>query len=470
MERAYPFNQRIDNLLMSGGNWEIDPQFATQYLGEYLQMLDFLQAGGEYKDLELANRRQELRPRFINENQQFFDSPQVGSGSEQDANFLAHIRIDGAMRMNDGFSSEGIRSTAQRIRELDADPSVGAFLMEINSGGGESLAGTLLFTTVKEVQKPVFVLAHVMASAALKGMLAADHIFASSRESSVGSIGTMVTINRRILQFYATNYADIYASGSTDKNREFRALLQGDRGPIIERLDQVNTVFQSMVRENRNLGSQSADTLRGGLFLAEDSLERGLIDGIKSIGQIMDLAFQRIHKDNEERRKRRKSKQTVFFNQNSSNMDFKNIIQAINKKLGLSVKEDASEEEITQAIQGATFDSLKNEILQEVKALIPQASDSQADGGQNDAGQADTELETNQGPADQSAAALQEALKTIKALQKEIARLKNDDHQRNDDGELGDENQKTKPPKMSDFKTVQTAGFGNVEIKGNSKY
>lgn len=439
-DSKYPFNRQIDNLIMSS-DWEISPEYATKYLAEYLAQLDLLQGGVPYQELELSKQRQKSKMIRIDQAGQV----QTSGGD------IARIRISGPMRSEDGLSSRGIKQATEDLRSAYADPTISGIFLEVQSGGGESLAGSLLSNAIQEKNKPVVVFTHLLASSALKGTLQADKIIASSPEVQIGSIGTMVSVNKRILQFYQERYTDIYATKSTNKNRDFRSLLAGDMGPVVERLDKVNQIFIDQVKKYRRLTGDVEDTLSGQIFQAEEAQERGLIDAIgtqrDALAQLGDLVNP--------------NTQQFSFNQNSNNMSFlSKLIQAVNEKFGLSIKQDATEDDTLQAINEAqSIDDLRQEltdtIRQEVQAQIDQAN--------NNTDQVD--LQEIQSRLDTQAEEL-EALRTQnQELETSLARYVGDQVDRGKDGQSGSSNSSTPTPDQ--FKTVQ--GF-NVEIEGKSKY
>jgi protease-4 len=184
------------------------------------------------------------------------------------------------MVLNDSMSHNGMKTYSRILRRMDADPKIKAILLNIDSGGGQATAGFELFNTLKDIRKPVFVHTHMLASGALMGTLPAYSIYAQSDSTWVGSIGAMISIDKTYLEMLKEEIA-IYADTSPDKNKEIRALVKdNDQKPFIKRLNKLDNTFMTMVKEHRDLKTNAEDTLKGGLFDARESLERGLIDGI----------------------------------------------------------------------------------------------------------------------------------------------------------------------------------------------
>jgi len=187
-------NDHLDNIILSG-NWEINAYMGLQYLAGYLRDLDFIEKGGKFKDLGYADRRKELEPEIVGysaaagtSGRSILNSSEIPDGS------IAHLRLSGAMRLEDGFSSRGVRQLVKDIQAADANPKISGILLEVNSGGGESSAGTELQNALKDVanngKTVVGVYYQVLASAALRGTLPVNFIMAAGQSAAAGSVGT----------------------------------------------------------------------------------------------------------------------------------------------------------------------------------------------------------------------------------------------------------------------------------------
>ena len=70
--------------------------------------------------------------------------------------------------------------------------------------------------------KPVIAYGHMIASGAYLMAINCNLIIASGGLSKVGSIGSYVSLNKIIKEFYSEIFEDVYAQQSTEKNEEFR--------------------------------------------------------------------------------------------------------------------------------------------------------------------------------------------------------------------------------------------------------
>lgn len=278
-------NRRIDTLITSA-LWHIDQRWGAEQLDRYLTDLDLIESGASFADIGYAERRLNTMPALISAGPQrkvvegcsvnLYDPAEVMPGS------FALIRLSGVMRADDGASSRGITSMVRDLRAAYQNDNIAGILIEANTGGGESTAGEMLYSILNESPKAVVTWFHKLASAGIQATLPSDEIIASNPSAEAGSIGTFMTMSRGFANFYNSNYEDIYASKSTNKNREFRELLKGNKAPLMEMVDKSNELFLSKVQAHRPLRGNIDYTLSGAMFTAQQAKSRGLIDGIGS--------------------------------------------------------------------------------------------------------------------------------------------------------------------------------------------
>ena len=151
--------------------------------------------------------------------------------------------------------------------------------------------------------KPVVVYTQMLASAALRGTLAADAIYAAHSGTDIGSIGSYIAIDREQLQEIQENILYIYAEQSTEKNKDFHALLKGDEAPLRQYvtigaqafIDEVEQWRPAMIRSAEERARMQA----GALFTAADAARMGLISGVATFGQVVQLITGIIAKEAE---------------------------------------------------------------------------------------------------------------------------------------------------------------------------
>ncbi|MDR0374402.1 MAG: S49 family peptidase [Treponema sp.] len=173
------------------------------------------------------------------------------------------------------------------VLAAEADPLVREIHYHINSPGGYWDGLDCCAEAVKTARKPST--AFVYTSALSGGYYLAsqaDRILAVTKGSSVGSIGVAAEVFDRtsadgqkgIIRHVLTNRA----SGDKRPKPEEEA----GRELIVDRLDQLYGIFENRVLEGRrHVKGFSAETIRslaGRTVTAEQALEMGLIDGIRS--------------------------------------------------------------------------------------------------------------------------------------------------------------------------------------------
>lgn len=285
-------NRAIDLFIAGAGELEIDLMFGLNAFMQYQSELAQLAAGATLTDLYMSERRNASRPHLItSEGIIRYDAAarDAGSMTAQSANRVALMRINGVMRTDDGLSSYGAMSQADALRSLYEDDSIAGVVLQINSGGGEKSAGDIWAQAISERNKPLVVYGHTVGSAAYRAASQADEIFAYSDMAEFGSIGVMTSVNLEFLQEYAAAIMDIYGEGAENKNAEFRAAIQGDFGPLKQRVTRLTAQFQDQVKAARQLkGNEDTvrNTLSGAMFQAVEAKKRGLIDAVGSLQQV----------------------------------------------------------------------------------------------------------------------------------------------------------------------------------------
>ena len=190
------------------------------------------------------------------------------------------------MRTQSGLSSPGADRLAADFRNAFHNPNVKGVILETLSGGGESMAGTLIKSAISERNKPVVGFAHLGASAAYRALSGTDEIIASTDQSEFGSIGTMLTLDTKVLNKYRERFTDIYGTQVPKKNAEFRAAIAGDFTGLQERVNVLTGKFHDEIKGSRPLRGDAAfikETLSGAVFDAKESKRRGLVDAIGNL-------------------------------------------------------------------------------------------------------------------------------------------------------------------------------------------
>lgn len=264
------------------GIWMIDPDWGMQQLRQFVALNTTLNTRGDLLDYFKDSKKDSLRLSLIDpKSQNIVTLSEVNqAGDYATTNAIAHIRLSGAMFLEDGLCHYGMNTFAQNLRMLGSLKGIKGVVLSVNSGGGEALAGQKLHSAVMEFGKPLVAHVEMAGSAAYMGILGADRIIGEGTMSSAGSIGALASINKESVKFLAENYEDIYSDLSPGKNKSFRDYMDGDISGIKEMLNRSAADFQAKVRQSRPIGYKEKETLEGGMFYGLDAKKRGLIDQI----------------------------------------------------------------------------------------------------------------------------------------------------------------------------------------------
>lgn len=186
------------------------------------------------------------------------------------------------------------------------DPDVHSIVFDIDSPGG-SVDGTHVLAKViaeNRGTKPIISSVNgLMASAAYWVGSAADEIFITSETDHIGSIGVVAqhvdkSENQKKNGVVVT---DIFAGKFKRMNSENAALTKDGKALMQAQVDGIYTIFVEQVAINRNVSVETvlSNMADGQVFLGEEALERGLVDGIKSLDQVIATLVAR-HEGDEE--------------------------------------------------------------------------------------------------------------------------------------------------------------------------
>lgn len=202
------------------------------------------------------------------------------------------IRLEGPITSGGAPCSYGTRELADMFAYADMRKSVIGHLVIINTPGGSARANELneLFENAK---KPVVALIRSLCCS--KGVEIASHIphvFAESRDSEIGCIGTFASFSgiKSGTVVEGETYYEVYADQSTQKNYAYREAIQNDNlQPIIDELNELNDQFLANVR--KRWPNVKDETLEGATYKAHE-VEGQLFDGYKTYSEAIDYIFE----------------------------------------------------------------------------------------------------------------------------------------------------------------------------------
>lgn len=261
-------------ILLSGKELAIDPSIGLGYLSRFAHALET-----KGKAFEAANRTELI----LSDGSKVFETGNLQDIKNEKLTSLpkgsiVKLQLNDYMAVNDGLCTMGIQSLANNLLFYKDNPNIAGAILEVNSGGGEAMAGQIMYNAVKDFKKPVIALVHNAGSAAYLAISACTEIIASGELSRLGSIGALVSLDRKFIQTYKDRFDEIYSDLSADKNAGIRSYIEtGDSSLIKQSLNETVLAFQAVVTSHRDVKKKD-ETLRGGMFQAKDAKSRGLVD------------------------------------------------------------------------------------------------------------------------------------------------------------------------------------------------
>lgn len=180
-----------------------------------------------------------------------------------------------------------------------ADNSIGRIIIDINSPGGSVYGVQELSDKIRNARgkKPIIAVANsLMASAAYWIGSAADRIYASP-SADIGSIGVYLAHvdYSGQLEKEGVKVTFISAGKYKTEGNAFEPLQEEAKSYLQKSVDDTYDSFISSVAENRGVNKSKvlSDYGQGRVLSAKDSVKAGLVDGVKTIEEV--LSIQRIN-------------------------------------------------------------------------------------------------------------------------------------------------------------------------------
>lgn len=193
-----------------------------------------------------------------------------------------------------------IEDEAAFTKALDGfreDPGVRAFVIEIESPGGTVGASQSIFEAIRELrdedERPVLAwMGDVGASGGYYAAVGADSVYALPG-TMTGSIGVIMEFPNAEELFRKVGVGwDVVASGEhKDLGGLARPLSPEGRDILEDVVGDVHEQFVEVVSENRNLDRETVLGLADGrVFSGRQANELGLVDGLMTLSETIDLA------------------------------------------------------------------------------------------------------------------------------------------------------------------------------------
>lgn len=206
---------------------------------------------------------------------------------------IAVINIVGPVLKYDAFCGPtGSVTTGSLVLKAAENPNVKSILFLIDTPGGQVAYTPELAAIIKSVSKPTIgLVSDLMASAGMWLGSAMDEIYAENNMAEIGSIGVYCAFIDQKGKFEkeGSKIYEIYAPQSTEKNKDYRDALAGKPELMESKLAFIADQFIQTVKDNRGdrLNLKAGDPFKGAMFYASEAQAIGLIDGIKSLSEVV---------------------------------------------------------------------------------------------------------------------------------------------------------------------------------------
>jgi len=203
---------------------------------------------------------------------------------------VALVTISGGI-----YSSQGV---IEQLRRCEADPSVKAIVLRINSPGGAVAPVQEIYSAINRIQKKVVVsMGATAASGGYYIACAGDQIFANPG-TLTGSIGVIMQFRKwgELMKKIGVQSEVIKSGKYKDAGSPFRELTPEEQELFQDVIDDVHQQFLDAIIESRKnaelTGEQIEEIADGRIMSGRQALERKLIDQLGDLNDAIEYAGQ----------------------------------------------------------------------------------------------------------------------------------------------------------------------------------
>lgn len=227
------------------------------------------------------------------------DSKPKKDKSEKEKDKIAVIYAEGTINYFEDSKKINEIITPEKIQKelaiAEKSDDIKGVVIRVNSPGGSALASDIIYNSIKNMTKPVYIsMGGVAASGGYYISAAGDKIYAD-KETLTGSIGviTMIPNISELLKKAEINYSVISKGKYSDMGSLVRDLTEDEKDKIRASSLKVYEEFVDRVAEGRNMTREEVlKSAEGRVWLGEEAKEIGLVDEIGGIEKAVgDLAI-----------------------------------------------------------------------------------------------------------------------------------------------------------------------------------
>ena len=219
--------------------------------------------------------------------------------SEKEKDKIAVIYAEGTINYFEDSKKINEIITPEKIQKelaiAEKSDDIKGVVIRVNSPGGSALASDIIYNSIKNLTKPVYIsMGGVAASGGYYISAAGNKIYAD-KETLTGSIGviTMIPNVSELLKKAEINYSVISKGKYSDMGSLVRDLTEDEKDKIRASSLKVYEEFVDRVAEGRNMTREEVlKSAEGRVWLGEEAKEIGLVDEIGGIEKAVgDLAL-----------------------------------------------------------------------------------------------------------------------------------------------------------------------------------
>ena len=219
--------------------------------------------------------------------------------SEKEKDKIAVIYAEGTINYFEDSKKINEIITPEKIQKelaiAEKSDDIKGVVIRVNSPGGSALASDIIYNSIKNLTKPVYIsMGGVAASGGYYISAAGDKIYAD-KETLTGSIGviTMIPNVSEFLKKAEINYSVISKGKYSDMGSLVRDLTEDEKDKIRASSLKVYEEFVDRVAEGRNMAREEVlKSAEGRVWLGEEAKKIGLVDEIGGIEKAVgDLAL-----------------------------------------------------------------------------------------------------------------------------------------------------------------------------------
>lgn len=219
--------------------------------------------------------------------------------SEKEKDKIAVIYAEGTINYFEDSKKINEIITPEKIQKelaiAEKSDDIKGVVIRVNSPGGSALASDIIYNSIKNLTKPVYIsMGGVAASGGYYISAAGDKIYAD-KETLTGSIGviTMIPNISELLKKAEINYSVISKGKYSDMGSLVKDLTEDEKDKIRASSLKVYEEFVDRVAEGRNMTREEVlKSAEGRVWLGEEAKKIGLVDEIGGIEKAVgDLAL-----------------------------------------------------------------------------------------------------------------------------------------------------------------------------------